>query len=339
MPAVAGVFLLDFSGRLCTDLSYHPRFAKHRRSLHDLPLGGSLAVPWPQIGRSTVISTLSHLRQLARWAEANGLPPHLADWQHDDPRRPIRDLREQLSPNSIRNYIGTLKLLHQYGPALTGQGLRNDPWPGKSAREASDTAQGVVVSTAAIPPEQWFALIRAAWAYVHTFAPDILRAQQRYQELLDNATQVSGGHDARLDRYLANPTNPVPVHTGAGHDHDDDVHWSLLTLMLGYDHSSRSSAFSRSCAAGRRRIARVEDAVATGHRTTTGVIDGLAPVQHGDGTSAPWHPGLAPRALGVERRMLQNACYVLVVGLSVMRDSEKRAELRLMQHSATKTMS
>lgn len=65
----------------------------------------------------------------------------------------------------------------------------------------------------------------------------------------------------------------------------------------------------------------------------------LAAVQHGDGTSAPWHPGLAPRALGLERRMHRNACYVLVVGLSMMRDSEKRAELRLMQHSATKTMS
>ena len=61
-------------------------------------------------------------------------------------------------------------------------------------------------------------------------------------------------------------------------------------------------------------------------------------MQHGDGTSAPWHPGLAPRALGLERRMHRNACYVLVVGLSMMRDSEKRAELRLMQHSATKTM-
>jgi hypothetical protein len=70
-----------------------------------------------------------------------------------------------------------------------------------------------------------------------------LQTRDCYQELLANATQLSGGHDARLDTYLANPTNPIPVHTGAGHDHDDDVHWSLLTLMLGYDHSSRSSAF------------------------------------------------------------------------------------------------
>jgi hypothetical protein len=59
-------------------------------------------------------------------------------------------------------------------------------------------------------------------------------------------------------------------------------HWSLLALILGYDHYSRSSAFPRGYAAGWRRIARVEDAVATGHPTTTGVIDGLATVQHDD---------------------------------------------------------
>jgi hypothetical protein len=38
-------------------------------------------------------------------------------------------------------------------------------------------------------------------------------------------------------------------------------------------------------------------------------------------------------------RLLQAACYVVIAYLSGMRDSEKRAELRLMQHSATKTMS
>jgi hypothetical protein len=100
------------------------------------------------------------------------------------------------------------------------------------------------------------------------------------------------------------------------------VHWSLLAMMLGSENSSRSNVFRRDLAAGRRRIARVEQALASGHPTTTGVIDGLAVVKHTDGTSAPWHPGLDPRALGLERRMLRNACYVQVVALSMMRDSE-----------------
>ena len=45
-------------------------------------------------------------------------------------------------------------------------------------------------------------------------------------------------------------------------------------------------------------------------------------MQRGDGTSSPWHPGFHPRALGLERRMLRNACYLLVVALSMMRDCE-----------------
>ena len=36
-------------------------------------------------------------------------------------------------------------------------------------------------------------------------------------------------------------------------------------------------------------------------------------------------------------RLLQTACYVVIGYLSGMRDSEKRAELRLMQHSAAAT--
>jgi hypothetical protein len=62
-------------------------------------------------------------------------------------------------------------------------------------------------------------------------------------------------------------------------------------------------------------------------------------IEHRDGTHAVWHAELTPHAIGLQLRMLRNACYTLVVGLSMMRDSEKRAELRLMQHSATRTVS
>ena len=86
---------------------------------------------------ATVIGKLSHLRRMASWAHANGLPPLLADWQEDDLRRLVEGLREQLSNNSIRNYIATLKCLHQCRPALTSRGLRSDPWTRKSARAAA----------------------------------------------------------------------------------------------------------------------------------------------------------------------------------------------------------
>ena len=126
-------------------------------------------------------------------------------------------------------------MLHQYGPALTSRGLRSDPWAGTSARRRPRPRRSAVVSTPVIPPKQWFPLIRAAWTYVHTFAPDILRAQQRYHDLLAQATAITPDRDTRLDRWLADPTNPIPVHA----DGHGEVNWCLLTLMLGYNHTSQ----------------------------------------------------------------------------------------------------
>ncbi|QNI09788.1 hypothetical protein GAN17_25700 (plasmid) [Mycobacterium kubicae] len=263
---------------------------------------------------TTVISKLSHLRQLVRLAEANMLPPHIEAWNDNDLRRLIRSVREQLSGSSIRQFIATLKMLHQYGPALTCKGLRTDPWTGTSAFAAARISSEVV-TTPVISPEQWFPLIRAAWTYVHTFAPDILRAQQHYLDLLAQATAMTSDRDTRVDRWLADPASPIPVH--AIRDHATDplghrvVNWRLLTLMLGWKQSCSSTLFGRNRTTSLQRIARVERAVASGHATTTGVVDALV-----------WHPGLAPKAINLERRMLRNACYTLVVGLSMMRDSE-----------------
>jgi integrase len=269
---------------------------------------------------TTVISELSHLRRIARWAHANDITAHLSGWQEHDLRRLVADLREQLSVNSVRHYIGTLKMLHHYGPALTGGGLRVDPWAGLSSRQAAHTRQTATVSTPVIPPQQWFASIRGAWTYVHTFAPDILRAHQRHQQLLGQTRAAESNCDAHLDDWLADRINPIPLHPST--DGADMVNWALLGLMLGWTRSTTANALSRRRGPGLRRIARIEQAIADGHPTTTGVIDDLAVIEHADGTTAPWHPGLSPRAIGLELRMLRNASYLIVIGLSMMRDSE-----------------
>ena len=65
---------------------------------------------------ATAIARLSHLRRMASWAEANGLPPQLAHWQEHDLRRLLHGLGEQLANNTIRNYITTLKWLRNLVP-------------------------------------------------------------------------------------------------------------------------------------------------------------------------------------------------------------------------------
>jgi integrase len=129
----------------------------------------------------------------------------------------------------------------------------------------------------------------------------------------------------RLRDWLADPDHRIPVHAtphARKLDTDGEVNWSLLTLLLGWRRGLQASTFGDRRAAGRRRVAQVRNAIATGHRTTRGVVDDLAHVRHGDGTSGPWHPGLSPTAIRHERLVLRNACFVLVVGLSMMRDSE-----------------
>jgi len=161
---------------------------------------------------------------------------------------------------------------------------RRDPWAGKSAREVSRVPP-TVVSTPVIPPEQWFPLIKAAWTYVHTFAPDILRAQRRYQGLLSTASAATPGRDARLDQWLADRTSPIPVRTSP--EGPGEVNWNLLTLMLGWKTSCASTIFGTRRAAGRRRRAQIEQAVADGHPATTGVIADLALIRRSDGTDTP----------------------------------------------------
>ena len=56
----------------------------------------------------------------------------------------------------------------------------------------------------------------------------------------------------------------------------------------------RSNVFRRGLAAGRQRIARVEKAVASGHPTTTGVIDGLAVINAATAPAPPGIPGSTP---------------------------------------------
>ena len=169
---------------------------------------------------TTVISELSHLRRITRWAHTNDMAPHLSGWQEHDLRRLIADLREQLSVNSVRTYIGTLKMLHHYGPALTGGGLRVDPWAGRSSRQAAHTRQTATVSTPVIPPQQWFALIRAAWTYVHTFAPDILARPPAPS----TTARPDKGHRIRLRctpgslaRRPDQPHSPSPKHRRGRH--------------------------------------------------------------------------------------------------------------------------
>jgi hypothetical protein len=176
---------------------------------HPNVIGADLSLRPRPAQLSTVISQISHLRSMARWSIEQHLPPGLPAWQDHEVRRFIHDRRQCVGPSVIRSQIALLKMLHQCGQVFTGGGLTVDPWRGKTARQAAGDTSPSTITTAVIPPEQWFPLVRAAWAYVHTFAPDILRAQHRYNDLRA-AADATADLQERLDMWLSEPGNRIP---------------------------------------------------------------------------------------------------------------------------------
>jgi hypothetical protein len=60
------------------------------------------------------------------------------------------------------------------------------------------------------------------------------------------------------------------------------VNWNLLTLTLGWKTTCAATLFGRNRISSLQRIARVEQALAHGHPTTTGIIDDLTRIEHRD---------------------------------------------------------
>lgn len=276
----------------------------------------------------TIIGTLSSLRNLARWAQANGLSGRMKTWAATDLRRFITSLeRKGLSLGTVKNHVMLLKRLHEVGPALSLGGPRTDPWRTTSARKAAKMGPPGELSTPVIPPEIWFPLTKAAWSYVHTFAPDVLRASRRLAELRAIPARPRFGHGEMtqlLEEYLAEATNPIPLHARHAavpscQATEQMINWELLRLLLGL--RSTNQAFSPT-AIGNRRRSRVLTALRAGHRTTTSLVDDLVQTTRPDGTTGPWHPGLDPFEINRMLPKLRDAAFCLVAALSMMRDSE-----------------
>lgn len=287
---------------------------------------------------TSVINRLSQLRRLARWATRRGLPATLGAWREHDVRRFLQDLREGAEPDptdvtgpgeparapaTVATYLSMLALLHHYRPALTGGGLTADPRRAHAFRYAVPDR----VSTPTIPPQVWFPLLRAAWAYVHTFGPDVLRARERYTTLRAAAVPKVEGAQSRFEAWLADPTSRIPIHPPPPvHDHGQHPrpNWTALALQLGvHPDRSMTSMFGSGCtAASRRRREAVLAAIGAGTPTQVGYLANLTHVTRADATIGDWHPGLDGLAIRHETFYLRTACFVLVAALSMMRDSE-----------------
>ncbi|MEV5915166.1 integrase [Streptomyces chartreusis] len=273
----------------------------------------------------TLRGAVYQLRAVINWAEVAGIPPNPQEWTATDLKRRVKTLDPSLSAASVIGTVSFIRRMVRMSSALSGGWPAEEPWPGKSAKAVAQATRADAVSTKPIPPGIWFALVRAAWAYVHTFAPDVLRAIRRRDELLQVAKRSIIGASYSLDSWLADPANQVPVYYAPGlpEDQPPAVNWPLMTLFLGIDPTLQGAVFGAGqTALSRSRRAAVLEAVEQGRYTHQGLVEDLAQVTRSDGSKSPWHPGIQQGHIEPLRTALRNAAFVLVAALSMMRDSE-----------------
>jgi hypothetical protein len=278
----------------------------------------------PQPAAPGTVNLRMHLlRGLAAWAVDRGLLDELRRW---DPRA-LHDYIEHLRGHglaeaSLVHRISLVRSLYRLDPALADGGLSADPWPDSSSASALKLVAAEDLSTPAINPEIWFPLVGAAWAYIDTLGPDILRAHALWQRLRADARYIEPSRrQALVEHWLADPTNRVPLRPPHWNS-PDLVNWSLLAHMMGAD-PEQTDMFGYRKSTARRRRHMIQDAVAQG-RVQSGLLGDLRIVERPDGTAGPWHECLTPRALWLECVALRNAAYTFVSALSMMRDSEVR---------------
>ncbi|MEV6050685.1 hypothetical protein [Streptomyces sp. NPDC052107] len=269
---------------------------------------------------NTVRLRMLHLRTLAAFGVDQQLPDNITLWSDEDFHRYV-DQHHTPGTTTQMEPITVIRALHRFRTVLACGGRETDPWPGMSTRDILNISRDAPLKTPVVKPETWFPLVRAAWTYVDTFGPDILKALNRWQAI------QAGFYDGPIDEihrrfaaWLDDPASRVPVHSAQNGRWV--VNWSLLNALLGR-HPRRFNFFPTDTKSGRARRRTVEELAETG-RVQVGLLPRLAVVERTDGTRGPWHESLQPQQLHFEALALRNACYCLVVALSMMRDSEIR---------------
>ncbi|MGW2696959.1 hypothetical protein [Streptomyces sp. NPDC001296] len=269
---------------------------------------------------NTVRARLGHLRALSEFGAKQHLPDDITQWAEEDFHRYV-DHHHTPGTFTLSGHITVIRALHRFRGVLACGGRDKEPWPGQSPHEILDVPRDAELKTPVVKPETWFPLVRAAWTYIDVFGPDILKALDRWQTLQAGFhTGPNGEIRRRFEAWLADPASRVPTRP-QGHPLGT-INWSQMNALVGRDFR-KYNFFEKQTKAGRERRRAVERVAESG-RTQIGLLPTLAQVERPDGSRGPWNESLQPQQLHFEALALRNACYCLVIALSMMRDSEVR---------------
>lgn len=263
-------------------------------------------VPPAKWGLRTVAACCFHLGLLLTWARDQDMPQDFGSWDPADWQAFI-DSRARVSvPVTVRKVVSSVRHLIVFSPVLTGIPALDDPWPGRSSAQVANSVWTDELSTPAIPPEIWWPLLRAAWAYVDRFAPAILDARTGHEpqrpapggSTSESVTPPTVG-DREMELWLAAaPKSSIPLITqNRGTAKRGEVNWALAS-KLATNGRSRTLFATQNPA---------------GHRRRQHVLDWLADDGHSNKSSSVKRP-TAPSAResltgndGILRAWLANA--------------------------------
>lgn len=212
-----------------------------------------------------------HLALLRTWAVEQDMPDDLGLWEAADWQAFIDSRSQQTEPGTVRKVVSAVRHLIMFSPVLTGVPSLDDPWPGKSSAQVAKSVWTDELSTPAIPPEVWWPLLRAAWAYIDRFAADILAERDRRQSELAARPPSQTDNDRELEQWLAHPSTSIPLNArDRGRALRGEVNW-LRASMLATNGRTRV-LFAAENRLGLKRRQRVPVWLAETGRSHTGPV-------------------------------------------------------------------
>jgi hypothetical protein len=296
-------------------------------------LVGELPPGEVRLKQSSIRSAFTHVKKSMDWAHERGCRTLASITQEDLLEYHQWLLNTDLAPSQRGMRRRALRLFWVFRDSLHTDRLTLDPQRLQSWQvDNTQPPRRIENATDRIPEEVISPLLVWALRWVTNFSEDILAAREEWWALyaarhaMEQRKPFAGGQvSARLaalqqvlDDYRT-ARRPLPTNG------DGQVNANFLARQLRTEPSFISRPQGRAMVA----TAVAELGLADGSYLFTQAQVRL------DG--APWLPGFDYHRMPQLSRMLQTACYVVIAYLSGMRDSEKRAELRLMQHSAAAT--
>jgi hypothetical protein len=275
-----------------------------------------------------LVGVFTQLRTLAEWGDARGLDS-FRQWTQSDADGFVKDAQEgkhrpggiTVKSATLSGYTTMIKRLEAYSPALP-DGLQFVPWPMRTASRVAGYVQTVENVTSPLPWATWAPLIAGSWKIVESYSEVILRAHEALRDAPINATLGRGfiGQPAVsvLSDYFEHGGH-VPLHTGFGKSGGNErgtPNFSMLARLTGLS----TNAFKRSHHGNAPQITRlIDDALLSGASRFGGLI--LPEERESDG----WIDEIGIGEAEFLPSVLRGACYVVISGLSGMRDSEIQA--------------